>query len=167
MPDFDLDFKVEGALKLAALARELRQAGRRDLRRGLDSAIRREARPIVRAVKRSAMQIPARGGAYRRGERSLRSRISGAVGVQIVGNGPEVGVAILVRSERLGNKHMMPGLLNRSRGWRHPVFGRKNWVEQKGYPWFHPPILRHEVELARAIDREMDRVANQIERSVG
>jgi hypothetical protein len=56
-----LELKVEGANKLRIMADALRKADREDLRKGLDRAIRKAARPTLDAIQEGARNIQTTG----------------------------------------------------------------------------------------------------------
>lgn len=56
-----LDLKVEGSNKLKAMADALRKADREDLRKGLDRAIRKAAKPTLEAIQDGARNIQTTG----------------------------------------------------------------------------------------------------------
>lgn len=54
--------EVDGADRLAALAKQLRAAGNKDLQRELGQAINRAMKPLKQSLRASAKTLPARGG---------------------------------------------------------------------------------------------------------
>jgi hypothetical protein len=56
-----LQVKVDGANKLRAMADALRKADREDLRKGMDRAIRKAAKPTVEAIREGARNIQTTG----------------------------------------------------------------------------------------------------------
>ena len=158
-----LKLQVMGAERMRVVARRIKEVGRTDLRDRLQREIRDVADDCVQDVKRAVLSIPAKGAPKRRGAAGVRRRTAGAVGLEVRTTGPEIGVAIVCRTARLGDKHAMPGLLNRAKGWRHPVYGNRNvWVHQMGRPWFDATIRQHEDDLRRHLIRVLDEIESQI-----
>lgn len=96
----------------------LATALRRELRRSGDSIIARQRAELGSGDVRS--QIAA----------GLRTRVTAGTtrqSVSIVTNGPRVGGASLAK-------------VFERRTFRHPVFGRDEWVEQAGHPYFNQPV---------------------------
>ena len=84
--------EVNGADQLARLAKQLREAGAKDLQRELGQAINRATKPVKADIKQSfAQTLPNRGGLAKRAaatKLTTRRRTSAnAAGVRIVGKG--------------------------------------------------------------------------------
>lgn len=144
--------------QLAALAVRLSaEADGKRLRRELAAGLRAAVRPAVQEVKASAVSVKrstsvAKSVARHKGpeaEVSLGAAVARGVGVQTRMQGKRAGVTV-----RASKKGMPRGFRNapkrlNSKGWRHPVFGGKTWVDQVGKPDFFDEPLRHRKEEYR------------------
>lgn len=152
-----MDVELHGAEDLAKVARALKAAGDRDLRKELLRGFRMGAKPTIKDVRASALStLPHRGGLatyVAKASIGVRTRLSGS-------KGNEVGVQIKAKKGR--------GLAAMNAGkFRHPVFGRKEFVTQKVTPgWFSKPIEKNADQIRSSLERVMAEVANKIERSV-
>lgn len=146
-----MDVRITGAEELAAVARRLKEAGNKDLRREMMRGLQRAARPARDAAKEAArVELPSAGGLNDRvagSKFTIKTRTSGkAVGVSIVGKG-DLDLPALDRG-RL----------------RHPLFGnRRHWYTQMVRPrWFTeamekqaPQVRRELVDAVAAIARRL------------
>jgi hypothetical protein len=145
------DVEVRGVEQLAALARQLKAAGDKGLKRELSKGIAAATKPLKVAVKQSALEtLPKKGGLNVRvaAQISPRTRRS-ANGVRITATGKQ-GARNLADLDR--------GIV------RHPVFGhRGRWSVEKVRPGFWTRPLE---DLAPGARQElldaMQRVAGQI-----
>lgn len=171
-----LEIQVRGAEKLRLMADALRKADREDLRRGLDRAIRRAAKPTVADIRDSAANISTRGvarpGAKHpfRGPstpKGLRRKIAAAVTADVSTAGENARVSFRVRTSRLApGIQVMPRKFDEGGTFRHPVMGNRDvWVDQTGDPWFWPPIRDHLGTFRAEIDVALDDVRTKIEGS--
>ncbi|MBI1757976.1 MAG: hypothetical protein HYR62_01890 [Actinobacteria bacterium] len=138
------DVRITGADQLATVAKSLKDAGNRDLRRELFRSIQRATKPLKAEVKAEALRVlPNRGGLARMVSRSrltTKTRTGRSPGVTIVATG-KIDI----------------GSLDRGR-LRHPLFGdREHWYQQEVRPhWFTGAIDRDidhvQAELLAAID---------------
>lgn len=119
-----MDVRVTGAEQLAALAKDLRAAGDKELRKELMRGLQRAGKPMKAAARQAALdELPSRNGlaalvASSRWSVTTRSAGKGA-GVRVAGRG-------LVNAS--GQETDLASL-NRGR-LRHPVYGRGAWVNQ-------------------------------------
>lgn len=148
-----IHISVDGAFKLRDLSKRLKAAGRGDLRKRLRKGIANAARPVVADVRAAAVRIPAVAP-----DGTLRRDIAKA----IVLRNRQSGVTIAVRTSRLGSKAALPRLFERQT-FRHRVFGRDVWVNQRGHPWFAPTTARAAPALRAAVVAEIDAVARELE----
>lgn len=136
-----IGIEVRGAEGFLKLSRSLKLAGELDLRRELNKALRRAAKPLIvdtRAAARS--RLPKRGGlaeVVARAPQRVQIRTGATTaGVRIVASGPVKGAD----SGRV----------------RHPVFGHRDRFVEQSVPggWFHEtltdnaPTIRAELEIA-------------------
>lgn len=184
MPPVGIGIKVANAQAYRQLAKQLRKAGRTDLRKELRKKIADAGRPVLDDVKTAAREIPvtSRGGgtsqrrkynvdrattvrakasAGRRGA-GLRATIASATKLQVTAK----GVRFVVQSSKLPeDQRSLPRHLDSEKGWRHPVFGNKEeWVHQKGKPYFAVTIKRKAPAFRRAILDAMDAIRKMIEK---
>jgi hypothetical protein len=170
-----VDIKVRGAEKLRLMAKQLREADRVDLRRGLQRAIKQAARPTLDAVQQSARDIHTTGvrkpGARRRfvgatAPKGTREKIAGAVvaDIKLGSGGDDPRVAFRVASSRLpANIKNMPRKFDEGK-WRHPVMGNRDvWVSQTSTPWFWPPIRDHIRDFRAEIDKALEETRAKLE----
>lgn len=171
-----LAVQVKGAEKLRLMAEALRKADREDLRRGLDRAIRKAAKPTVRDIQDAAERIKTEGqrkpAAKRRFVRLVaahgtRRKIAEAVAAEVSTARADPRVSFRVRSSRLpANLRNMPRKFDAGVPWRHPVMGhREVWVSQTADPWFFDPIKKNLPTFRDAIDEQLDIVRASLEAS--
>lgn len=168
---------VSGQAELKALGRRLKDADK-VLRRELRKGIKKAAAPAVRDVQEAARTIPVRGtrgGGKRdrrlhytakrkaKGGHGLRATIARAIRADIKATG-HAKVTIRVFSRYLpADQRNLPRYLDRTKGWRHPVFGdRENWVDQHGQPWFASTLVQHGPAVRREVLAAMKTVADKI-----
>jgi hypothetical protein len=176
---------AKGAAQFIALSKELRKAGRGDLRKALQVRITAAGKPVVADVRSvvTSLQVKSShggGGGQRRAhavgrtstERAkasaarrktgLRRTIAGATKLEITAR----GVRIIVRKDALPpSQQSLPRHLDSVQGWRHPVFGnREAWVTQRGATWFASTIQRHAPEFRRAVLTAVDDIQRRIEK---
>lgn len=171
-----LDIQVRGADQLKAMADALRKADREDLRRGLDRAIRKAAKPTVQSVKDAAEKIETKGvrkpGAKRpfvaaMASKGTRKKIAEAVSATVSTAGEDPRVSFQVRSARLPETlKNMPRKFDSGDVFRHPVMGNTDvWVGQTGKPWFFEPIRQKLPTFRAEIDKELGVVREKLERA--
>lgn len=149
MPD---DFVIKGAEDLAKLAKRLKAAGQKDLRKELLRGIREGNKSTIAAIRSNAQILPRRGGLA---QLVAQSRI--ATRTRATGN--SAGIRIVAE-----NAHRLGGL-NAGRV-RHPVFNRGKWVTQQVRPgWFTDPIENNAPAIRSGVERVMRDIANKIERN--
>lgn len=162
---------VDGADKYRRLSRRLKEAGRGDLQRRLSRAIRREGQAALADARAAWMTVDvtsSRGGTARPDTSTgLRSRVAAATRVQVL----QTGTRITVAGRKVDPRYpSLPWYLNgfpRRRGWRHPVFGRRDnpndWQSQKGEEVFFQSMQRHVPAWRAATVRVVDDIAREIE----
>jgi hypothetical protein len=137
--------RVSGAQDLRALSRDLKEAGRKDLRKELFAGLNRATKPLRAEAKANALAtLPSSGG--------LAARVA-AANMTVRGGGARVTI-VARPSKRGGSFHPIEidgGVV------RHPVYGHGPTVNQHVKPgWFTRPMqagadeVRH--ELVAAID---------------
>ncbi|MGH3978085.1 MAG: hypothetical protein ACRDRZ_03625 [Pseudonocardiaceae bacterium] len=125
-----MEIRVQGADQFAALARRLKQAGDKELRRELYRGINRAAKPVRADIKRSALAtLPTRGG--------LAALVAGSrIRVQRRTGGASVGIRMVGTSAH-DIAAMNRGVV------RHPLHGNRGfWFAQAVPPgWWDRPTL--------------------------
>lgn len=158
------DFQVSGADQFLKLSKALKNAGQKELRKGLHKGIRDGVKPVVPQAKK-------------RLEAGLPSAIAKSAVRQVIqvktGRDPGVTVAVRFGSKRASNA----ALANRKGLIRHPVYAdgaltRKEWtwVNQsvpgaKG--WFDETYTASAPDVLKAIEAAMEQVAQRIIREAG
>lgn len=146
------DFEVRGAEKFERVAKALRQAGDKELRKELYAGINRATKPLRANARKSAEKnLPKAGGLNKRVARARMStrRVTGKnPGVKIVAKGMD-----------------QLGLMDRGMV-RHPVYGnRKKWVNQPipdAEGWFTQPMEDGKPQAQREIVHSLDDVAKKL-----
>jgi hypothetical protein len=132
--------------------------------------LRAAARPLVPAVRSSALSIPsAQGRARRRGAshdgRSLRAAIARAVTLKVRTSYKTAMVRLLVDGRKMpGREGKLPQYMEgTARPWRHPVFGNTNvWVTQPPHPYFYRVVNRLGPASRIAVNRAIDHITRRI-----
>jgi hypothetical protein len=146
--------RITGANQLAALAKDLKAAGDKDLRKELLKGLRNAAKPLAKeaAPKAAREGLPKRGGLNEyvaASKFAVRTRTTGqGAGVRIVGAKKGHDIKATDEGE-----------------FRHPVFGGKTWVVQHIKPgWWtdgmsDPVVLE---PMRKELIAVMDEVARKI-----
>lgn len=160
---------IEGAERFKRLSRDLKAAGRGDLKKRLRREIRDAGKPVVRDVARAALAsgfTSTRGGTARPDtSTNLRSRVAKATQLSVT----QRGIRIKVNERKLGPygasmPRYLDGTLRNYRRLRHPVFGNRDvWVAQSGTGFFFETINRHSADFRRAIFGAMDATISELE----
>jgi hypothetical protein len=147
------DLQIRGAEKFGEVAKALKQAGDKELRKELYSSLNRAAKPMVADAKKSAAaKLPKSGGLNKRvakARMSIRRRAGSRPSVKIVASGMS-----------------QLGLINRGRV-RHLVYGRAPMVDQaipEAKDWFTEPMQARAGEVRREIVKAIDTVARKLSR---
>lgn len=145
--------RATGAQSLRDLSRDLKKAGRHDLRKELFSGLNRATKPLRAEAKANALAtLPSRGG--------LAARVA-AANITVRGGGARV--TIVARPSKRGGQFDPAGI--DSGTVEHPTYGHKPTVSQSVTPgWFTDPMLagadRVREELLDAIDVVAYELAN-------
>jgi hypothetical protein len=177
-----VDIRIVESRQFAEMAAKLKGADRQ-LRLGLNKAIRTAAVPVVVHLKTEVMSITSKvdgksgsssgetARAQHAGSRKiqagrshgLRATIARAIQVKVTSVGPRASVRIRVDASQLpADEKTLPRALDSAKGWRHPVFGHDAWVHQTGKPWWHRTILEHEAQFREAITKAMREVVAKL-----
>lgn len=146
------DFRVDGAEQMFALAKSLKAAGEKDLRRELNRRMRAAAKPLIPKTRAAARSVlPTRGG--------LADSVAKApqrVSVRTT-RAKSAGVTMVVGKRRgSGARSADEGTI------RHPVFGQ-GWVDQPVTPgWFTGTLEREADSVLPAVRDALRDVANGV-----
>lgn len=139
-----VEVRVQGAQNLGALAKQLKDAGEKELRKELLRAIRTSTSPAKEAIRTSARELlPRKGG--------LNEVIaSSKIVTQTRTAGKQVGVRVVGSAKRMDIGKV-----------RHPVFGRKTaWVEEQVTPgFFTAPLEGLSPEVRKQLIAAIDGIA--------
>lgn len=150
------DFEIHGADQFLALSKALKHAGRTELRKELNKAMRTGAKPLIPKARASAMaRLPQRGG--------LAQQIAKEPTRVQTRTGKDPGVRVVVGKKRGGARAANRGVI------RHPVFGNRDvWVDQQVRPgWFDEPMAASAPEIRKALEQGIEDVAAKVVRDVG
>lgn len=149
-----------GAEQFFALARRLKEADDRDLRRELYRGLNRAMKPLTTAVRQSALDVlPHRGGLgaeiAKSKMRTQRRTGAKSVGVKLIVTGPALGS---------GGRGRDIAAIDRGRV-RHPLFDhRSHWYMQAVTPgWFSKPTDSSKPMVQESLLLAMKDVADKIE----
>ena len=155
-----VEIRITGAEQLRALARDLKREGEfgRGLKNELTAGMRAAGKPLVEAVKQSALDtLPRRGGLN---VWTDTSRIS--VRNNLLGGLNRVGMRIVATKGNHDLEDMDKGTI------RHPVHGnRKVWVKQSVTPgFFTKPLEAGADEVQAALILAMDITRRRLEKGI-
>lgn len=177
----DIVTNVENVQQYRDLARRLR-AGKNDLRKAFRQKILEAGKPAVEDVRAAvlSLQVSSTHGGGRAQRRQyaaskaasaraaanalrrhggLRRTIASATGVEATTK----GIRIVVRGNKLpADQRSLPRHLDSHGGWRHPTFGHKPWVRQKGGPYFESTISKHAGDFRRKVIEAIDETNTKI-----
>lgn len=152
-----VQLSVDGADKFAAVAKTLKQAGDKDLKKELRAAIASAVEPMTDEVRDQVAQyLPTRYAPLLADSLKTRQswRTSGST-IGLVLTGSAKG-----RRQRRHVQAINAGVL------RHPVFGNRNvWVAQpvrRGF--WDEPMTAAKRQPAREIGKALDRIARRLAR---
>lgn len=150
------DLQIKGADKLDQVAKALKQAGDKELKKELYAGLNRATKPLRAAAKKSAeANLPRKGGLNRRVARarmSTRRRGGRDPGIKIVAKGLDQLGRIDARGEV-----------------KHPVYGhRDRWVTQdipEAQGWFTDPMQAGAEDVRKELVKTLDGIAKKIARA--
>lgn len=148
--------EVRGAEQLAAIAKQLKDTGEKDLRRAFLASITKSTEPLRRRdLPASARRtLPRRGGL---GDLVAKSKMRQTRRL----TGRAVGLRVAAVNPNLQLRKLDEGQV------RHPVFARPGrarvWVRQPVTPgWFTKPAEAAAPQIRADVERAMQDVANKI-----
>lgn len=147
------DFKVTGAADLLKLGHRLKAEQGVSVLKELTKALQKGAKPIVPATRQEALRrLPKRGGLAARVAKAPQ-RVTARIG------STSASVRITVGGKKSGAYGANIGTV------RHPVFGRKRYVNQSVRPGWHTDTAEKEAPKARAdVVDVMERFADRLTR---
>lgn len=167
-----MDIRSNGGADFAKLAAKFRAAGKDGaaVRKALTKTIQGHLKKVVTEQQHAARSMKVKGvggrGSGRReayyatkrkrartGGHGLRTSTAAAIKSRVSYTGRKMGARIWVDPALFPqSQRKLPRYLNRSKGWRHPVWGnRAAWVAQVGEPYFDKPIERNRAALDKAV----------------
>ena len=143
---------ANGAEEFAKLARDLRAAGDKDLRKELYRGLNRATKGLKDAAKDSARRTLPQGGGL--ADRVARARFSTRARA---GRSPSIRIVAKDSKGRPVDLYALDqGTV------RHPTFGRRPWVAQRVDPgWFTEPMERGAGDARRHIEAAVAEVARK------
>lgn len=147
------DFEVHGADQLAALSRRMKEAGAGDLRKEMQKALRQAVKPLTPASRAEARRrLPNRGG--------LADRVAKAPQRQTARSGATTtSVRVTVAGKKSGAAGADAGVI------RHPIFGRRQFVNQRVRPgWFSDTADRERQQMSAAVVTVLEDYAERLTR---
>lgn len=85
----------------------------------------------------------------------LRGAIAAGIGLKVM-TGKRAGVAVVASAKAMGpgQASLVRGWESK-KGWRHPVFGKDEWIVQHGRPFFRRTILAQQPQVRAAVEAAM------------
>lgn len=124
----------------------------------LRDRLRNEVDPLVDKAKNNVRTLRVRGHA---GTTGLRQRVAAGVFVRV---NPGIGVRVMTSMPQ-NDEAIIPRGLDRTSGWRHPVFGnREVWVRQFASKpgWFTDTLGDGRIPIERGLTDELEMAAHNI-----
>lgn len=179
-----MDIQSNGGVQFKALAGKFRAAGKDGaaIRKALTKKIQTELKKIVDEQRHAAAAMKVKGVAGRGSARreafhgvkrkrplragyGLRATTARSIKSKVSYTGFKMGARITVDTKALPqSQRKLPRYLNRTKGWRHPVWGnRERWVAQYGEPYFDKPIERHLPDVRKAVNTAVTEVMRTLQ----
>ena len=151
--------------KLLQASRTWDAVSRREMRKGLRAAASQSAADAKSAVEGP----PPGGGAFSARTTGMRAALSRGVKVSIRG-GREAkdgsvtgeGVRVITDGSKLPDNQQAMVKAYMARVWRHPVYGGRIWVEQRGKNWFYGPLMKGRDDYQRAVVEAIQDAADAV-----
>lgn len=151
---------IRGERRSGYRSRRVATAGRGSVRRAqFDANV--EAKRVGKAMAAGRKVRARRGKATPTG---LRERVAHSVKSRVQYTGMRIGAKVYIDTTGWpGSQRKLPRNLNRSGGWRHPVWGhRDRWVAQYGEPYFDHTIARHFDRVRRRVNDHVDKAVRSL-----
>lgn len=149
------DIRVSGAERFASLARALQAVGRGDLVKELERALKVAVRPVTPASRALARaRLPQRGG--------LADKVARAPQRVTARTSPRsASLRVTIAGKKSGAAGADRGKV------RHPVFGRRQFVEQSVPPgWFTDAVNAEKPQIRDTVVDVLDEYTERIARGV-
>lgn len=145
------DASVRGADDFFRLSKALKRAGRGDLRKELNKAMKDAAKPLIEKTRAEARSsLPSRGGLAEQVAKEP-ARVQVRTGAQTA------GVRIVVGKRRGGARSTDTGTI------RHPVFGTGRWVTQRvDGGWFSDTLRDSAPAVRPSLERVLQDMAQKV-----
>jgi hypothetical protein len=127
----------------------------RQLPRDFKNSVNEVAKGLVAAARVAALNEP--GG---KGHTGLRAKVSKGVGMIQIPNGVQI-----TTSMPNSNEAIIPRGMDNVRGWRHPVFGRRDkWVTQRSGEdsWFMETMAKGHEPLRNRLINDINAAADKV-----
>lgn len=122
----------------------------------LRDSIRKDAEDKANEARGRVLGLPTPANA---GHTGLRAKV--AAGVQVVDRG-EGGVRVTTNMPS-ASEGIIPRGLDRTKGWRHPLFGdKRHWYSNPGYDWFLSTFSNAEGEFESNLDKVLQAAAKEV-----
>lgn len=159
---FEPRVQIEG---LQSLVRAIRaEEDGKELRKELAKNLRTELKPAAALAKSGIMSMPSRGVGPGHSP-GLRSSIARKIRPEVKLGGNWSGARVKAfKTRNVRGFPNAPKRTNRSKGWRHPVFGNTDvWVDQHGMEnWFDNAFEGQADKYRQAIQDAMEAMARRI-----
>lgn len=151
-----LEFDFGGRDEFSDAYRELGNIDRQ-IPRFIDQAIQKLAKELKKEAAAKALEQPATKG----GHTGLRKDVAKGIGIVDIPDGVRITTSMPEEDEAI-----IPRGLDTEKGWRHPVFGKKDvWVRQRGeFSWFMDTMQDAKPRLGSRIEEILDDAAEQVAR---
>lgn len=140
------------------LSKALKAAGLKDLRKELNTELRRAAKPLIPLTRAAARARLPRAGGLAEGVAKAPQRVQVRTGAKTA------GVRLVVSNNRSAARAANKGSV------RHPVFGSTTWVTQPvpdAEGWFDETLNQHVPTVALpAIQQALETIAARVVREV-
>lgn len=171
-----IEMRIAGGEKLKRLAKDLRDAGRKDLKKELLRELRAAGKPVVADVRRAVLATPSKnlpgGSTSHQGGKGLRMAIAKATGMSISVSG-NARIRIRVNAKRVQPGTLpkyLDGELSRFSRWRSKTFtssdtfadGSSAWKQQPSHPYFFSTVRAHRDDFRAACMEAMDTIADKL-----
>jgi hypothetical protein len=131
----------------------------------IEEEMEEAVRPAALRAQRAVMTVDVQGGPA--GHTGMRARVAEGVGVRVGPtrnrNGAYFRIYTTMREQ---DEVIIPRGLDRPSGWRHPLFGNKNyWYQSRPTRpgWFTDTIADSRDDIARNIQDALERAAELID----
>lgn len=158
--NLELDFDVNDNGQFARCEKALREINR-SIPRESWQKINQHTRAAMKEASAKVMQQPALKGKHT----GLRRRVARGIGLERFRDG-EWQHWVVTTSMPEEDEAIIPRGLDTRRGWRHPIFGKRDepWVAQYGkFSWFADSMDEIGKEVTPAIENILEEAANTVD----